>query len=322
MKNYVAWIACLLVPATLALSGCSKAGKCVRGVIGCACKKDTESCDKGAMCDDKGMCVESSTTMNGNAGSSSSAGRSGNAGRSGGGGTGGSGKDGGTTRRDAGSGVDAGPVDCGSTFESACRGFCNTFCQEQQDLCLTSSCDPSSCAPGGKLYSQCAQVCNTDAACVKKICMAEIAAKRTCEDFGFLDDNMKVFLSACLMDDPKCVANPDYGCSDTCGSMSNNTGGDLASNNACEDGGKGSTQNLCPRGTDCTDCGPRTCSNNLGPCDNNGDCCGFYSKKALCVKPDPGTPSLCLANCTETGICPANQTCTMVKENNSKVCAP
>ena len=43
-------------------------------------------------------------------------------------------------------------------------------------------------------------------------------------------------------------------CTDTCPAIR----GTLVSDGVCDDGGDGSTSSLCPRGTDCDDCGPRT----------------------------------------------------------------
>ena len=77
----------------------------------------------------------------------------------------------------------------------------------------------------------------------------------------------------------------------------------------------------CPRGTDCTDCGPRTCVKAGASCDGHGDCCGFYGGKAFCVDLAT-TGGTCLATCTETRVCPEGLDCLAVDDNQNYVCAP
>jgi hypothetical protein len=172
------------------------------------------------------------------------------------------------------------------------------------------------------VYKECSKTCGTDVACAHDSCVAE--GKRVCEEFGFSDSTTGgVFLAFCLNDDPNCVLNPDFGCSDTCGSLPNHSGGDLANNGQCEDQGSGSTSGNCERGTDCTDCKPRTCTKTAGSCGNNGDCCGYYTKKSLCV--DTGSGGQCLATCSDTTTCPGTQTCRTATDSAGKafhVCAP
>lgn len=327
MRIFAALFACSLPIAAL-LSGCTSAGKCRRGEIGCACTLD-ETCNGGAECNSDKMCVEGtggtdsgskkdagSKTDAGakkDAGSKSDAGNKTDAGKTDAGKT-----DAGHRR------TDAGPVDCpGDTFAAACTGFCNAFCQNEELLCVGSMCAANQCDPGGMLYKVCAQTCGTDTKCVQNLCLNE--GTRTCESFGFTDKSTNVYQAGCFDDDPNCVLNEDFGCSDTCGSLSNGTGGDLAGNGKCEDGG-GTAPATCPRGTDCTDCGPRTCSKTLGDCNSNGDCCGYYSDKSLCVTADPTMPGQCLATCADTMTCAdSSQTCRMATNDKGKtfyVCAP
>ena len=49
-------------------------------------------------------------------------------------------------------------------------------------------------------------------------------------------------------------------CENTCRSPFNNGGDEFAGNEHCQDGGEGAEGNMCARGTDCTDCGPRNYS--------------------------------------------------------------
>lgn len=322
MKTYVALLSCLLLPALAVLSACSSAGKCKRGEMGCACKLMSQACDTGAVCVE-GLCRERAGGTGGSDGMGSS-------------GTGGSKSDAGA-KKDGGPGSDAGrrndggvkpdagpptPIACpNDSLDSACKAFCQAFCQNQELLCVTSQCAKGECDPGGELYKVCNQTCGTDASpikCIQSLCVGE--GQRTCEEFGYADSTSGVYQSGCFNDDPQCVINPDFGCSDTCGSLSNNTGGDLAQNGVCEDGGKNATASTCPRGTDCTDCKPRTCAKTAAVCDNNGDCCGYYAHKSLCV--DTGSGGSCLATCTDTMTCPSGQMCRAVSDNKNSVCAP
>jgi hypothetical protein len=310
-----------LLPLVTMLSACSSAGKCKRGEIGCACTLEG-TCGPTARCDTHGMCLERSAgggtggDGSGGTGGKTDAGSKTDAGKTD------AGKTDAGRKTDAGGGrPDAGVIDCPSTsFDAACRAFCQAFCQNQQLLCVSSACTPGECEPGGMLYKVCAMTCDADTSCVQSLCMGE--GQRTCEEFGFLDTATNVYQAGCFEDDPQCVINPDFGCSDTCGSLANNTGGDLAQNGMCEDGGKNSTSSSCPRGTDCTDCKPRTCAKALGTCANNGDCCGYYAHKSLCV--DTGSGGQCLATCDDT-TCPGTQSCRSAQDKNGAVfhvCAP
>ncbi|MFI5308021.1 MAG: hypothetical protein ACHQ53_11740 [Polyangiales bacterium] len=317
---------CCLLGASAVLGACSKAGKCQRGEPGCACKTNSiDSCNVGSSCVD-GMCVGGSTGSSGSGGggkgSSAGTGAGGNdAGKTDAGKTDAGKTDAGKTdagKTDAGK-TDAGSVTCtGSSFQAACIAFCNVFCDNESQLCESSTCKAGQCDPGGDLYNVCGDTCGTDTTCVQGLCTSE--SKRTCEGFGFKDSN-NVFQAACFLNDPSCVLNPDYGCSDTCGSLSSGAGGDLAHNGQCEDGGDKSTASSCPRGTDCTDCGPRTCSMKGGSCMNHGDCCGFYASKSLCVS--IGGAGMCLDTCdTAAPSCASGESCLAANSNKQHVCAP
>jgi hypothetical protein len=360
MKNYLALFACSALSLIGLLSACTSAGKCKRGEIGCACTLDKDSCVLGAQCNANKMCVEESTGSAGKGSSNSGTGGSHGTGGTGSGGTGGKGTGGssgmtgsdaggasgkggtGGNKSDGGSGTggsgtgghksdggakqDAGPVvSCpGDSLDSACRAFCKAFCRNQDLLCVASQCSAGDCDPGGALYDVCDMTCGKDSSptkCVQSLCVGE--GQRSCEEFGYSKMSTGVYQSGCFNDDPKCVLNADFGCSDTCGTLPNQTGGDLANNGMCEDGGKNSTTSACPRGTDCTDCKPRTCAKTAMSCTNNGDCCGYYDDKSLCV--DTGSGGTCLATCPDMKTCPGTQTCKSAKDSNNKtfyVCAP
>ncbi len=292
---------CFVLAALAALSGCSSAEKCTRGEEGCIARTGTAAsrlgaCDRGLAPNRDDICVEGEGAI-----------------------------------RDG--GVDAGPVECTSdSLEEACERFCQAFCQNEDLLCAQSRCPATACdhdpdpdPETENVYEACAKRCANDAnpaSCGNRLCVAE--GKRTCEDFGFEDPETDVFIAGCFEDDPLCVLREDDGCSDTCGTLANNTNGELAGNGICEDGGEGSDSPqspACPRGTDCTDCGKRTCAAAGSSCDGHGDCCGFYGGNSFCVEltTSGGT---CLATCTETRVCPEGLSCLAVDDNQNYVCAP
>lgn len=298
MRMQRASLYCVLA-AVAALSGCSSAEKCTRGDEGCV-PRSTRS---GLVCnddlvEDEGICVEGEGAI-----------------------------------RDGGAGADAGPVECTSaSLEEGCERFCQAFCQNEDLLCASSRCPSTACdhdpdpdPDTENVYEACAERCANDAnpgSCANRLCVAE--GKRTCEEFGFEDPDTGVFIAGCFEDDPLCVLREDEGCSDTCGTLANNTNGELANNGVCEDGGEGSESPqspACPRGTDCTDCGKRTCAMPGGSCDGHGDCCGFYGGKSFCVDL-PTSGGTCLATCTDTRTCPDDLDCLAVDDNQNYVCAP
>jgi hypothetical protein len=286
-------LCCLLGFAALLLGACTSADKCERGQIGCVPTMQNR-CTEGRLVD--GMCVPNTST-----------------------------NDAGT---DAG-GRDAGgppPIECSDdSLLEGCTAFCEAFCQNQILLCVESTCPVGACEPDGAFYQGCADVCEAEAdpaGCAQEACMGQIG--RACERFGFEDDMTGFFTAGCLGDDPVCVLAEDFGCSVTCGELENGTGGDLSQNGVCEDGGEGSTADSCPRGTDCADCGTRTCAMAGDDCGVHGDCCGYYGGGAFCVDLRPQTDAVtCLATCTEDrNSCPSGFTCTPVDDNENYVCAP
>lgn len=297
IKNTIAPL-CLL--ACLSALGCTEAGKCRRGEIGCAPLDGR--CTEGRKVD--GMCVAGS----GNSGSGSS----------GTGGSGGSGSGGGQP--------DAGPpIDCtDESLDAACEAFCEAFCRNEQDLCAESRCSSSDCDSDGQVFVACRDICSDDGnpeRCAQNLCAGQ--AEYTCEDFGAVDSDTGIYTSLCFENDPNCVGNADYGCSDTCGSIETEiggVGGDLADDGMCQDGGEGSVSSVCARGTDCSDCSERECVVAGEGCNGHGDCCGFYGDGALCVELSAGPT--CLASCTETGACPDGLRCVEVDDNRNSVCAP
>jgi hypothetical protein len=278
---------CLALLAAIAcgtLSACTSAGLCTRGELGCACTQN-QRCDEGR-CDD-GMCVESDGPPDAGAPDSG---------------------------RDAGP-----PVDCsGDTLDNACEDFCEAFCQNQERLCIGSTCLPGDCDPGGDLLQVCYDECST-ASCAQRSC--ESQRDHTCDSFGYLDPGSGVFLAGCFDNDPVCVLDPVLGCSDTCGVLQNASGGDLAANDLCEDGGEGSDGSLCPRSTDCTDCGVRACADVGQACEDHGDCCAFFNDASFCVEVETGRAQ-CLSTCTDTRSCPNGAACLPVDDNRNFVCAP
>ena len=159
---------------------------------------------------------------------------------------------------------------------------------------------------------------------MQDLCSGEL--KRKCEDFGYVDDQTSEYISGCFNEDPACVPNPDYGCSNICGTGEHGTGADLANNGKCEDGGDGSTKNaLCARGTDCTDCGKRTCAKPGDSCSNGPDCCGFYpNMNTYCVDLDSNlatNDAKCLQECNSTD-CPTGTQCNALANDAGSVCVP
>jgi len=115
----------------------------------------------------------------------------------------------------------------------------------------------------------------------------------------------------------------DPGCSDVCGSEAG-MGGDLADNGMCEDGRDDAVASSCPRGTDCTDCGPFQCVRAGGECVNHGDCCGFSGPGALCVDlddPNGGEPPVCSPSCDAERPCPEGFACRDTTTGTSQ-CVP
>ena len=299
MRTAIVPTCCALGLIGLLLPACTDAGKCERGEIGCV-PTIQNRCTHGRLVD--GMCVAGSQ-QNSDGGTPD-----------GGGG------------RDAGEPDAGGPVECtGESLEAGCTAFCNAFCQNQILLCVESTCPVGACEPDGAFYKGCADVCEAEAdpaSCALDACMAQVG--RSCERFGFEDDESGVFMAGCLGDDPLCVLNEDFGCSDTCGELANGSGGDLAGNRFCQDGGDSSTSDACPRGTDCSDCGPRTCAMPGEDCVVHGDCCGYYGGGAFCVDLRPTQDSVtCLATCTDDrNSCPNGLRCQPVDDNENYVCAP
>lgn len=302
-----------LLAAAALLAGCTKAGKCTRGEEECAPKKPAtpggaltnRGCDRGLRLEN-GRCVEDDQPPSAGTGMP----RAGNGGS-----------------------PDAGPpVECpNDSFESACQAFCEAFCRNEDLLCVQSACPAGACDPDpedardGAVYRVCIEACQDDpdqAGCAQQLCLGE--NERECEDFGFEDESTGVFIAGCFDDDPACVLNENFGCSDTCGDFENGTNAKLAGNGICEDGGEGSDMPetpACPRGTDCTDCGKRMCAPPGDSCDGHGDCCDFYGGGAFCVKLSAGKSS-CLATCTETRKCDSGFQCLPVDDKKNYVCAP
>jgi hypothetical protein len=288
MKTYLVLLACAL--PWLSLAACTDADKCTRGEVGCKCTAES-TCGAGARCVE-GTCLSGAQPRT-DAGS------------------------------DAGGAVDQGPIDCKKkTFEDACQQFCRALCKSEENLCVSSGCDdPNYCNPDDDLMADCASACDDDVACLQDLCASEMTRK--CENFGFEDKG--VFVSGCFEDDPKCVLDVDFGCSDTCGT-NGGVGGDLAGNGMCEDGGDGSVSPArCPRSTDCTDCGSRTCGKQGDSCSAPGDCCGFANETAFCVDVDRdpnATDPRCLETCGTADDCDEGYTCTAIKNNSIFVCSP
>jgi hypothetical protein len=313
-KLSAAWLGCSFALGLLALAGCTSADKCARGEVGCACKSD-QACDKGASCVD-GTCTSKdggATTPGHDSGAADASSPRHDASTQGG---------------DAGNDMqDAGNVDCkASTFAGACREYCRALCASEANLCLDSQCEEGFCGTdGGQLRDTCDSVCgdaDDPVSCMQDLCTGEL--DRTCEEFGYEDNGE--YVSGCFNEDPACVPNPDFGCSNVCGTGPHGTGADLKNNGKCEDGGDGSVDKApCARGTDCMDCGKRTCAQQGGSCQNGGDCCGFYPNMgAFCVDQDGnlGTDdAVCLLDCT-TQACPDGTQCSALAADAGAVCAP
>jgi hypothetical protein len=314
MKHYVAWLGCLLL--LVVLTSCTSADKCTRGEPGCACTSD-DGCKSGARCVE-GMCVKGSKPSGGgkDSGTNDASAMQSDASN------GGSGGDGGGNTNDAGGEA----IDCkAKTFDAACREYCKALCASEANLCLNSTCETGFCGTdGGQLRDTCNTVCSGDVGCMQDLCSGEL--KRTCDQFGYVDDKTSAYVSGCFNEDPACVPNPDFGCSNICGTGPNGTGADLANNGQCEDGGNGSVSHPpCARGTDCKDCGKRTCAKQGESCMNGGDCCGFYPKMgAWCVDIDGNlatNDAVCLQDCS-TQDCPSGTQCNQLEKDAGSVCVP
>jgi len=243
---------------------------------------ESNSCKSGARCN-SGMCVALSS-----------------AGSGGRGGSGGSGNE----------------IECSDdSFEEACDGFCRALCANQDALCVDSECASDDCG-----QPACEAACGDDVSCMVRACEAQL--EMTCETFGAKEQGTGVFKSFCFDTDPSCTVNPEQGCSDTCGMLPSQFGGDLSDNNACEDGGQGSTGTAkCVRGTDCSDCGARMCAATLESCGRNGDCCGFNAGESFCVKTGE-TSMVCLTACSPTMACEGGELCTPLSAGTDRVCVP
>jgi hypothetical protein len=206
-------------------------------------------------------------------------------------------------------------VECSNdSFEEACEAFCQALCDNQEDLC-----EGSACADGDCGQPECELACGDDVACMAGACEAQL--DMTCETFGAADSASGVFKSFCFETDPMCTVSPELGCSDTCGTMSGQVGGDLSDDGVCEDGGDGSGTNeiRCGRGTDCSDCKPRMCAVPREQCGRNGDCCGFAEDDSFCVKTGE-TRRECLNACSPTVACAGGEVCTPLMQGDGMVC--
>jgi hypothetical protein len=266
---------------TSVLAGCTDAGKCVRGEIGCACSTEG-TCKTGGTCNTDRMCIE---------------------------------REGPPPEEDSGTPPPPPPdVDCVDTdFASACTAFCDAFCTMQERMCAASTCTVSECEA-----TFCDAICaGGDADCMASRC--EIVKNADCPGFALPDPDTDVLVSFCLMNDPICAPDPEFGCSDTCGSNAFKSGGDLAPNGICQDGATGSTGNKrCERSTDCTDCDRRTCGAMNDPCDTNGDCCGFTEGDSFCIQ----GRQVCYATCSDAHPCEAGDTCSPLDGSDDSVCVP
>jgi hypothetical protein len=186
------------------------------------------------------------------------------------------------------------------------------FCYNQIRFCGASECLPEDCEENGDVLSACLQC--TNVSCATQLCRDQTDPELVCNDFGSEDDDdgLRIYQTFCIERDPLCVQKAEIGCSDVCGSDSNNTNGEYAGNGICEDGHAEAQSSICDRGTDCTDCDPHPCKPAGGDCVNHGDCCGFYGVGALCVDPDgenrPMTP-VCFPTCDEENPCPSGFQC-------------
>ena len=292
MKIYLLLLGCAL---PWLLFACSDAEKCTRGELGCRCSQET-TCAAGAECK-AGTCVASDAPD--------------------------------TSTPDE---VDSGPpkpVDCSvGSFKGACKELCRAVCETEDNLCVASSCGDDDCTDDGiakenGLLKTCVAECRDDVACVQDLCRQEV--KRECEDFWYPDPATGTRLPGCFNSDPRCVLDPDFGCSDTCGTQQDGVGGELVNNGRCEDGAEGSVMRACPRSTDCTDCGPRVCGKQGAKCANAGECCGFFSKAAYCVDidRDPDVEDArCLTTCTTSQDCDDGYACIGITGKGISVCSP
>jgi len=274
----IAWLGLAL--AAFVMTGCSDAGKCVRGEVGCACKTDG-SCDTGGTCNTDRMCIARS---------------------------------GPPPEEDSGMPPPPPDVDCvDDDFDSACGAFCEAFCTMQERMCVASSCTVDECKA-----SFCDAICDgSDASCMASRC--EIVKNADCPGFALPDPKTNVLVSFCLMNDPVCSPDPEFGCSDVCGDNAFKTGGQFADNGVCQDGATGSTgTKRCERSTDCSDCGMRTCGGMNDPCDTNGDCCGFTEGKSFCIE----GRQVCYATCSDARPCQAGETCSPLAGGDDSVCVP
>jgi hypothetical protein len=263
------------------LLACTDAGKCKRGDADCACTKEGSCNSSSLRCGPEGTCIA----------------RSPSAGTGGGAGTGGPPLD-----------------DCsGGDFETACASLCETLCEMQELMCVSSRCAPGDCD-----LDVCDQACpNDNVACLVQAC--EAASDAECETFGKPDGN-DVFQSFCLERDPVCIPDAEAGCSDVCGFNSENTGGDLVDNGTCDDSLTEMNDTFpCIRGTDCSDCGEaRPCSVATEACERNGDCCGHQEGESFCVE----GLNQCLIVCSETKPCPNGEECRGIQNSSAAVCLP
>jgi hypothetical protein len=215
----------------------------------------------------------------------------------------------------AGSGGGGSDVECSNdSFEEACEGFCQALCDNQEALCVGSECADDDCG-----QAECELACGDDVDCMAGACEAQL--EMTCETFGTADSDSGVFKSFCFDSDPSCTVSPELGCSDTCGTLPSQVGGDLSDNDVCEDGGKGSSASKCVRGTDCSDCKVRMCAVTLEPCGRNGDCCGFAQGESFCVKTGE-TSRVCLTACSPAMTCASGELCTPLSAGSDMVCVP
>lgn len=161
----------------LLVCGCTSSGKCRRGDLGCVCRNDG-GCALGSVCV-RGACVKPVKTS--------------------------------ANMMPTGVDQDAGatPGQCEATsFENACRGYCEAFCRKQAEFCTASRCEPGYCEPGGgpELGQDCRTTCTGDPdpiACANDLCAMQ--TRQTCADFRTgLDTGMAA--SSCFNDDPVCPA--------------------------------------------------------------------------------------------------------------------
>lgn len=275
-------------------AACTDAGLCKRGELDCVCTSD-DSCGGGAVCED-GFCVEAAGSKKPPPDPD---------------------PDSGPTQTDSGTPT-TDPCEADDK-ETACIGFCEAFCRNEERYCATpdSRCFPDDCLPGGEILGVCLDQC-ASVDCARNLCEQE--QDKRCSNFGYEDDT-GFYVSGCFADDPICVHSPATGCSDTCGTLSGQTGGDLADNGVCEDGDQGSVSSDCNPSTDCSDCGVRSCQRPGDSCAGNGDCCGFVNDEAFCVDV-PSQGNICLVTCDADNTCPPAFACSSIQGESTSVCAP